>query len=122
MVVTYFGNPPRDFISRVVPWPRPEEPGYVGLHWSSPKIPQPVLSKPFRTLDEFMEAAQQAAANDNYCKDVYFGLSLQEKTRQNSRGGTIADRKSPIRLKAIWLDIDVKPDQPDKHYISKELK
>jgi hypothetical protein len=107
-------------MSRVLPWPGPEDPGHVGLHWSSPKIPQPVLSQPFRTLDEFMEAAQQAAVNDKYCKEVYFCLSVQEKTRQSSSGRIIADRKSPIRLKAIWLDIDVKPDQPDKHYISKD--
>ena len=108
------------FMSRVVPWPGLEDPGYAGLHWSSPQIPQPVLSKPFRALDDFLQTVLRAAVNAKHYKEVYFCLSLQEKTRESLGGGTLADRKSPISLKAIWLDIDVKPDQPDKHYTSKE--
>jgi hypothetical protein len=80
-------------MSRVLPWPTRGEPGYVGLHWASPNIPRPALSQPFRTLDDFMEVANQAAVNDEYYKEVYYCLSLQEKTRQSSSGRISADRR-----------------------------
>jgi hypothetical protein len=53
-------------------------------------------------------------------KDVYFCLSRQAQTNKNDRGKVVAMRRqeNALALKAIWLDIDVKP--PPKGYATLE--
>ncbi|HML07279.1 MAG TPA: VapE domain-containing protein [Xanthobacteraceae bacterium] len=114
---------PANFMSRVLAWPGPNDPGYAGfLYLPPPKkgVPdakRPMIGLPFRSLDDFMAQVEKAANNDRYYRECYFGLATQEKTRGGQRG-QLFDRNFPLAVKAIWLDIDVKPGTPD-HYQTK---
>lgn len=105
------------FVSRVVPWPH-DGPGVINLHYTSPKGPG-MRGQPFTHLEDFMQRTGWCATHEAYARDVYFCLSLQAKVGKVYRGGTTAARHASdaLLLKAIWLDIDVKPD---KGYPTKE--
>ena len=61
--------------------------------------------------------------NPTAIKDIYFCLSLQAKTLPPKKPGgderAARHADDALALKAIWLDIDVKPDKPEKAYVSK---
>ena len=64
-----------------------------------------------RTVDEFGARLRWLLSRD---WDIYFGLSRQSKHgKLDKRGSPMADRHADnaLALKAIWLDIDVKPDK-----------
>ena len=98
-------------MERVVAWPGPNDPGYVNLHWNSAKVN--MAGRPFRELDAFMGMAQWAALHPANCENVWFCTSTQAMTGKVIRGTTTAARHAQhaIHLKAIWLDIDVKPEK-----------
>lgn len=100
-------------MEQVVPWPgSDQEPGYINLHWTSPKGPG-MRGMPFKGLHDFMNMAQYAAAKPGVYKDIYFCLSKQSVTGKVIHGHAIANRNimCATHLKAIWLDVDVKKDK-----------
>ena len=110
----------REFMSRVVPWPRAGEPGYIDLIYTiTAKTGDKVFwsGKPTRTLDGFMEQTAWAAKQP-FVKDIYYCLSLQSamRTDKNGKEKPIRLQANAIALKAIWLDVDVK--DPPKGYTS----
>jgi hypothetical protein len=103
-------------MAQVVAWPGPDGPGYVNLHWTSPKGPG-VRGKPFKEVHPLMDMAQYATTKPGTYKEIYFCLSTQSATGKLVHGNATACRlkQNAIRLKSIWLDVDVKPGDP-KHY------
>ena len=110
------------FMSRVVPWPEPEAQGVINLHWTFPKF-KGMGGRPFRNVDDLRNMAQWGAAQPTVMKDIYFCLSLQSQTAPPKQPGgnerAVRRAENALALKSIWLDIDVKPDKPDKAYVSK---
>ena len=96
----------------VVDWPGPSGPGYVNLHWSSPKGGG-LRGKPYKEIHEFINMAQYAATKPGTYKDIYFCLSTQSVTGKLIHGHETAFRnaKTALSLKAIWIDVDVKKDK-----------
>ena len=121
--VTDLAKKEAEFLKRVLPWPKDGEPGYINLHWLIPAPSDPNkliwVGKPTRTIDEFLSLLDWVLSRPT-TKDVYFCLSLQSQAKKNSRGNLVAMRhqKDALALKAIWLDIDVKP--PPKGYATLE--
>jgi hypothetical protein len=117
------GTREADFLRRVVPWPKDGEPGFINLHWRIPAPNDPDkliwVGKPTRTIEEFLSLLEWVLGRPT-TKDVYFCLSLQAEAKKNSRGklGAMRHQKDALALKAIWLDIDVKP--PPKGYATLE--
>jgi hypothetical protein len=109
-----------DFLSRIVPWPQPDAPGFVNVHWTFPSY-KGMGGRAFTELSgalSFIEGAKNQPAD---VKDVYFCLSLQAKTGPIRNGEPTAVRKAAnaLALKAIWLDIDCNKEPP-KGYPCKE--
>ncbi len=102
-------------MEQVVAWPGPNGPGWVNLHWTSPKGPG-MRGKPFKEVHDFMNMAQYAATKSTIYKEVYFCLSTQSQTGKIIGGHPVAARlkQNATFLKAVWLDIDIKKDP--KHY------
>jgi hypothetical protein len=106
------------FLARVVPWPDSDDAaGYVNLHWTMLGDDGKLIwtGKPCRCVDEFMRLTRWALTRPS-TRDVYFCLSLQRCSRQNSKGklAVMRSQQNALALKALWLDIDVK--QPPKGY------
>ena len=112
-----------DFLNRVLPWPKGGEPGFINLHWliPAPRNPNTLIwiGKPTRTVEEFLSLLKWVLSRPT-TRDVYFCLSLQSQTGKNSRGNlkAVRNKGNALLLKAIWLDIDVKP--PPKGYATLE--
>ena len=112
-----------EFLRRALPWPKDGEPGFINLHWRIPAPREPNkliwIGKPTRTIEEFLSLLEWVLSRPT-TKDVYFCLSRQARAKKNSRGNLTAMRrqKDAVALKAIWLDIDVKP--PPKGYATLE--
>jgi hypothetical protein len=106
-----------EFLKRVLPWPG-DGPGYINLHYTSPdqKSAHGLAGRPYRNLVDFMHGLDWAKSHPAYAKDIYFCLSRQRETGKVYHGRTYALRNhiNTTALKAIWLDIDVKP--PPKGY------
>jgi hypothetical protein len=110
----------RDFLSRVLAWPKDEDaPGFVNLHWTIPSTRNPAkpfwLGKPFRTLNDFTSMARWVQSKPT-TRDIYMCMSTQAKMSFNTKGNAKAERTQAdaVALKAIWIDVDVKP--PPKGY------
>lgn len=99
-------------MERVVVWPAQDEPGWVNIHWKSPEHPG-MMGRPYKTLDEFMNMAGWLATHPKVASDVYFCLSLQMATGKVFKNTATAHRhaKQALKLKAIWLDMDIKPEK-----------
>lgn len=109
-----------------MPWPGPDGPGWVNLHWKLTVIgqdgkPRPTWrGQPFKTAEKLVAQAQWLAMHADKGEDVYFCLSVQAQadtiTLKNKRQLTVAlrDANNATLLKAIWLDVDVK--EPPKGY------
>ncbi len=112
-----------DFLRRVLPWPKDGEPGFINLHWliPAPRDPNKLIwiGKPTRTIEEFLSLLEWVLSRPT-TRDVYFCLSLQAHTKKNGSGNLTAvrNKENALLLKAIWLDIDVKP--PPKGYATPE--
>lgn len=104
---------PQEFMERVVPWPASDEDaGYINLHWTKPGSPG-MRGRPFKNVQDFISFAQWGASKPSTMKDIYFCLSLQATTGKVFHGKPTAVRTIPtaLKLKAIWLDVDVKPEK-----------
>lgn len=103
------------FMNSVVAWPG-QDPGYINLHYSmiDPNKPKGELLKgmgwPFRDVGTFVSRAAWINNQTNF-KDVWFCTSRQSESRLNTKGKPKAYRTSAnaTHLKAIWIDMDVKP-------------
>lgn len=112
---------PVEFIERVVAWPGSGEPGYVNAHWLAPEGKGGGMrGKPFTSLQEFMDFVQYAATKPGTYKEVFFCLSTQAITGKLVHNRPTAHRhqSKALKMKALWLDVDVKPLEPEKAYTS----
>lgn len=110
---------PVDFMERVVEWPGEQSPGYINMHWQAPPEKGPGMrGRPFTNLHEFMDFVQYAATKPGTYKEIFFCLSTQSKTGRVVHQRATAHRHADtaVALKALWIDVDVKPAQPDKAY------
>lgn len=99
-------------MERVVAWPGEGEPGFVNLHWNSQRVN--MAGRPFTKLDDFMGLVQWGAVNPSAMKDIWFCTSTQSATgKSRATGKIIAARHADmaLKLKALWLDVDVKPEK-----------
>ncbi len=117
-------NDIQHFMEAVVPWPGPENPGYVNLHYSlKPKDggkPLTGMGWPFQKPEDFLSRAAWINNMPNF-NDVWFCTSRQRSAGLNTKGKPKAVRlhANAVQLQAIWIDIDVKPgDATGKHYTS----
>jgi hypothetical protein len=112
-----------EFLTGVLPWPKDGEPGFINLHWLIPSRSNPDKSiwigKPTRTIEEFLSLLEGVLTRPT-TRDIYYCLSRQSQTGKNSLGNVTAVRNNAnaLLLKAIWLDIDVKP--PPRGYATLE--
>jgi P4 family phage/plasmid primase-like protien len=120
------------FMANVVAWPgSPTDPGHVGLWYSMPNASfdpakkvspnnkkQFISGWPYREVGQFVSRAAWVTntAHDKF-KDVWFCTSLQSRTGKTKQGKPKAQKGAAdaLKMKAIWIDIDVKPGDP-KHY------
>lgn len=115
------GYPIEEFLTRVVPWPQtPEAPGLINLHWTSPKDKDPKTGKikgmhgrPFRDVKDLINFSQWLATNNHIAHDVYFCLSSQVSPgkKYGDKYAAMRHARNVLALKALWLDVDVKPDK-----------
>ena len=106
-------------MARVVPWPSPGEPGYINLHYTAPNR-DGMPGRPYTDLKSFLGFAQWAANKPDIMKEIYFCLTRQSATTRGKTGKKRAVRnaQNATHAKALWIDADVKPDEPDKSYTS----
>jgi hypothetical protein len=104
---------PIDFMHRVVAWPGEGDPGHVNVHYTMANGIRGMPGKPFRDVHSFMSYVQAITASPNI-KDIYFCLSTQSKTGISKTSGKVNAvrlKDNALALKAIWSDIDVKPEK-----------
>ena len=101
----------RDFLSRVLPWPGPENPGHIGLHVQM-KIDGSTrwTGYPCATIEEFEQNVRKVLTWKT-TPDIYVCMSRQAKTKTNAKGREVAAKSQAdaLALKSIFLDVDVKP-------------
>jgi hypothetical protein len=114
-VVPSMAQSPREFVRRVVPWPAPGESGYINLHWLG-QTPGYMPGRPYTDLKAFIGSAIPLGTT----RDIYFCMTRQSEMKMGKTGTPQAVRRAlnATHAKAIWLDADVKPDQPEKNYTS----
>jgi hypothetical protein len=116
------GATPRDeierFMAAVVPWPANNEPGYINLHYTYADR-NGMGGRAYTNLSDLIGMAQRASTRPNI-KDVYFCLTRQSAATPEKDGKLKAFRRkeNATHAKALWIDADVKPDQPEKNYTS----
>ena len=100
------------FMARVIPWPKDAEPGYCNLHWTVPNKTG-MRGHAYGNIQDFMGMARWGASKPEAVKDIYFCLSSQTTTGKviNGKATALRNGGNVHRLKALWLDVDVKPDK-----------
>jgi hypothetical protein len=118
------------FMNAVVPWPAsPQDAGWVNLHWSFPvpdkKDPtKTILLKsggaPTKEIGSFISRVNWSLQYPARIKDMWFCTSLQAATTIKKNGKIGADRSkaNALKLKSIWIDIDIKSEKPEKNYVT----
>jgi hypothetical protein len=106
----------RQFLERVLPWPRPGEPtAFIGIHWTRKggSDDKPIWSsRACSTIDEAINAIQFALRDPN-TRDLYVAMSSQceyeERISQTGFTYKVAkrSRQNAVALKSLFLDIDV---------------
>jgi hypothetical protein len=91
-----------------------------GLRCVMVKYEVGVSNMPAKTIDHAVQLIETA---DSRGKDVYFALASFKDTKQNNYGKVRVPRKrrNIDKLKALWLDIDLK-DLPDGKSLQQVLK
>lgn len=114
-VMPSMAQSPSEFVRRVVPWPAPGESGYINLHWLG-ETPGYMPGRPYTDLKTFIDSAIPLGTT----RDVYFCTTRQSEMKVGKTGKPLAVRRAQnaTHAKAVWLDADVKPDQPEKNYTS----
>jgi hypothetical protein len=103
------------FLSRVVPWPKDNEPGFVNIHWNyeAEDGAKRWGGRAVRTLPDAINAIVWAL-NNTATRDIYFCTSLQREAKEKiAKNGQkywtpIRNQPNAISLKSYFLDIDVK--------------
>lgn len=100
-----------EFMSRVVPWPEQDGPGFINLHWLRPSLRAPgkiVWSgKVCRGPKELIEASRWALTKATI-RDQYFCLSLQSMAKVRSgRATPERSQHNAAALRSLWIDLDV---------------
>jgi hypothetical protein len=91
------------FMSRVVPWPADNGgSGFINIHWNLPG--KTFEGRCVRDVEDMLTAAEQISTV--FKQNAYYCLS-----RQSVNGGT-RNAKNAIDLKSVWMDIDVKENNP----------
>ena len=106
-----------EFFKRVLAWPGSEDPGYINIHWTSPKHDRGGFGgRPVRTLVDFMSLAEWTKTHPASVKDIYFCLSTQRNFGKiyNGRATALRNKGNTTGIKCIVLDVDVK--EPPKGY------
>lgn len=107
------------FLSRVVPWPAPGEPGYINIHWRRPGLTDPKRlwwsGKPTTNLTEFNGQIAWGLQQSSV-KDIFFCMSRQAVCGKTTNGfpTPIRNIEGALAVKALWIDVDVKA--PPKGY------
>ena len=107
-------------MARVVPWPSPGEPGYINLHYTVPNR-DGMRGRPYTDLKSFLGFARvgcdQAKHYEGYLllPDAAVGSNDWGKT---GKPKAVRSAKNATHAKALWIDADVKSDEPDKSYTS----
>jgi len=122
--VTCLGRNERDFLSQVIAWPTQGESGYANLHYSmvnpKPTPAKPLLKGmgwPFRDLGKFVSRAEWVNGTTNF-KDVWFCTSLQSTMKKDPKTGKLKAVRlanNALKVKSIWIDMDVGPNDPKKY-------
>jgi hypothetical protein len=116
-------NDIQHFMECVVPWPGLENPGFVNLHYSMVASDGKLITGagwPYKKIEDLLGRAAWCNDRPNF-KGVWFCTSSQRSAGANAKGKPKAIRlhKNVSQVKAIWVDIDVKPDDATgKHYMS----
>jgi hypothetical protein len=107
----------RKFLEQVVVWPGPQAPGSINLHSNMPNNnPAKNGGKPFvvgwayKGINEFLNRALYIDNSGGKLFNAWFCMSQQSECIENN-GKKKAVRKAANAtwVKAIWVDIDVKP-------------
>jgi predicted P-loop ATPase len=122
--VPRLGRNETDFLSQVIAWPTQGESGYANLHYSmvnsKPTPAKPLLKGmgwPFRDLGEFVSRAGWVNGTRNF-KDVWFCTSLQSTMKKDPKTGKLKAVRlanNALKVKSIWIDMDVGPNDPKKY-------
>jgi Domain of unknown function (DUF927) len=115
----------REYLARVVPWPQGGEEAYINIHYTlhNNKYPRPVWrGSPCRTVSEAVNAIAYAQRQPDV-RDIYACMSSQSKVELKTSSKTgkafnaaARSQENAVALKSIFIDIDVRPGQPDKGY------
>lgn len=108
----------RDFLSRVLAWPSPDEPGYCNLHYLTSNI-SPKTKRPYwggqhsRDLGGMLRSLAFAMRSDKV-RDIYYCLSTQAEfeTKTTAAGKkfyvALRNQRNAINIKVVAIDIDFK--------------
>jgi hypothetical protein len=115
-----WGANTRRFLERAVAWPAvpDEDPGYVNIHYLYlTDRGATVCGRPYKTVQSCI-AGIARLLRDPKVTDIWYCTSLQKKCGTAKNGYVFAERKQTdaLYMKSLWIDIDVKPEQPDKGY------
>lgn len=117
----------RKFLENVVVWPGPDSPGWINMHVNLKNTDHTknggkpfVVGWPYKEIDEFINRALWVDNTDKFF-NVWLCMSQQSECGTGATGNPKAIRKAANAtwVKAIWIDIDVKP-RDDKHYQTQE--
>lgn len=100
----------RDFLLRVLPWPGDDLPGFLNVHVQGKIDGKSFWSgAPTRNVDQFLQAVYTYRSWPTP-PDIYFCLSRQSHVKTiGDRQKAAKSQQNALALKAIWLDVDVKP-------------
>jgi len=116
----------KTFLYRVLPWaPLGDPNAYVNVHWSyqGPEYQTSRFAgRACQTLAE-CEAVITSAGKRPWTKGIYLCVSTQRemKIEQYKNGGgsyrsAKREQSGAVHLRSLFIDIDVRPGQPDKGY------
>ena len=134
--VTATAPPPRgtpniaEFMSAVVPFPGSnDDPGWCNLHWQSkpdPKYKNKTFfpGYPYRSPAGLMSGLSRMLGRPDFYENIFFCVSMQEKTKpkKNGKPGAVRSAEAALALKAIFMDVDIKQFADDKDAVRQTLK
>ncbi len=108
------------FLDRVCAWPADDNVlGFVNLHWLEKGKSHGMPGKPYRDRGSFAWMVNFLLSKGGKL-DLYFCTTRQSQSKVSKAGKPLAIRKAENALasRCVALDIDVKPDDPEKAYPS----
>jgi hypothetical protein len=98
-----------DFLSRALPWPTPERPGWVNIHYRAADRKGITGSRAFDNIGDCLGFVRWAINHPEIIHDVYFCTSLQkEHGDPTQRGSYRAERSADnaVASKLLFADVD----------------